>query len=251
MAFLGELEKMIITKLDQDGTATGTPIQVLINPEGYKESYTVEYNDDHQNNSGGQTPKFVKVKPGNFSFKLLFDSTGIFDVVGLNLEDTLTSIEEDISGFIPFQDDEAENNNIVEEIEKIKEFVVYQGDIHKPYELQINWGALELKCILTKLDIDYKLFNPQGFPIRAVATLTCKQSTSEVLRLAKEKKSSPDLTHIRTVKEGDTLPLMAYRIYGNSKYYLEVARANNLLNFRNLEPGTELTFPPLDKTQSA
>ncbi len=251
MAFLGELEKMIITKLDQDGAATGTPIQVLINPEGYKESYTVEYNDDQQNNSGGQKPKFVKVKPGNFSFKLLFDSTGIFDVVGLNLEDTLTSIAEDISGFIPFQDDEAENNNIVEEIEKIKEFVVYQGDIHKPYELQINWGALELKCILTKLDIDYKLFNPQGFPIRAVATLTCKQSTSEVLRLAKEKKSSPDLTHIRTVKEGDTLTLMSYRIYGDPKYYLEVARANNLLNFRSLEPGTELIFPPLDKTQSA
>jgi hypothetical protein len=223
----------------------------LINPDGYKESYTVEYNDDQQNNSGGQAPKFVKVKPGDYAFKLLFDSTGIFDVVGLNLADTLSSIAADISGLIPFQDDEAENNNIVEEIEKIKEFVVYQGDIHKPYELQINWGALELKCILTKLEIDYKLFNPQGFPIRALATLTCKQSTSEVLRLAKEKKSSPDLTHIRTVKEGDTLPLMAYRIYGNSKYYLEVARANNLLNFRNLTPGTELIFPPLDKTQSA
>ncbi len=252
MAFLGELEKMIVTKLDQDGAATGTPIQVLINPEGYKESYTVEYNDDQPNNSGGKSPQFVKVKPGNFSFKLLFDSTGIFDVVGLNLEETLISIEEDISGFIPFQDDEqAENNNIVEEIEKIKEFVVYQGDIHKPYELQINWGALELKCILTKLDIDYKLFNPQGFPIRAVATLTCKQSTSEVLRLAKEKKSSPDLTHIRTVREGDTLLLMSYRIYGDSKYYLEVARVNNLLNFRSLTPGTELIFPPLDKTQSA
>lgn len=251
MAFLGELEKMIITKLDGEGAPDGETIEVTINPEGYKESYTVEYNDDQEQNSGGKKPKFVKVKPGNFSFKLLYDSTGIFDGVGLNLEDTLSSIESDIAGFIPFQDSEAENINIVEDLEKIKEFVVYQGEIHKPYELQINWGALELKCFLIKLDIDYKMFNPQGFPIRAIATLTCKQSTSEVLRLAKEKRSSPDLTHIRTVKEGDTLPLMAYRIYGDSKYYLEVARANNLLNFRNLEPGTELFFPPLDKTQSA
>ncbi|WP_046755827.1 CIS tube protein [Kordia jejudonensis] len=251
MAFLGELEKMIITIVDKDGVEKGESIKLLINPEGYKESYTVEYNEDQENNSGGKKPKFYKVKPGNFTFKLLYDSTGIFEVVDLDLKETLTSIADDISGFIPFQDDEAENNNIVEEINKIKELVAYQGDIHKTYELRINWGALELKCILTKLDIDYKLFNPQGFPIRAVATLTCKQNTSEVLRLAKEKKSSPDLTHIRTVKEGDTLPLMTYRIYGDSKYYLEVARANNLLNFRSLEPGTELIFPPLDKTQSA
>ena len=119
MAFLGELEKMIITKLDQDGSPSGEPIQVLINPEGYKESYTVEYNDDQQNNSGGQKPKFVKVKPGDFTFKLLFDATGIFDIVELNLTDTLSSIADDIAGFNPFQDDEANENNIVTEIDKI------------------------------------------------------------------------------------------------------------------------------------
>jgi nucleoid-associated protein YgaU len=57
--------------------------------------------------------------------------------------------------------------------------------------------------------------------------------------------SSPDLTHIRTVKVGDTLPAMCQAIYKDSSYYIKVARFNNLINFRKLEPGTEITFPPV------
>ncbi|WP_298511782.1 LysM peptidoglycan-binding domain-containing protein [uncultured Kordia sp.] len=251
MSILGELEKMLIYKLDDKSNRVGDPIKVAINPEGYKETFSVEYNQDQEANSSGKTPKFVKVKPGDFTFKLLFDATGIFEIVDLNLTDTLNSIADDIAGFNPFQDDEASEKNVVTEIDKIKELVTYKGEMHKPYELEVAWGSLNLKCFLIKLDIDYKLFNTKGYPIRAVATLTCKDSTADVLREAAVNKQSPDLTHIRRVQEGDTLPLMSYRIYGDPKYYLEVARVNNLLNFRNIEPGTELFFPPLNKTQSA
>jgi len=251
MSILGELEKMLIYKLDDKGNRQGEPIKVTINPEGYKESFSVEYNQDQEANSSGKKPKFVKVKPGDFTFKLLFDATGIFEIVDLNLTDTLNSIAADITGFNPFQDDQASEKNVVTEIDKIKELVTYKGEMHMPYELEIAWGSLNLKCFLIKLDIDYKLFNTKGYPIRAVATLTCKDSTSDKLRQAAVNKQSPDLTHIRRVQEGDTLPLMSYRIYGDPKYYLEVARVNNLLNFRNIEPGTELFFPPLNKTQSA
>ena len=47
---------------------------------------------------------------------------------------------------------------------------------------------------------------------------------------------------------GDTLPLMCYRIYGEPKHYLSIARINNINNFRSLEPGINLQFPPIDKT---
>ena len=67
------------------------------------------------------------------------------------------------------------------------------------------------------------------------------------LRAAKENNKSPDLTHFRIVKAGDTLPLMTYAIYGDSKYYLEVAKANNLINFRKLDAGQRIFFPPLQK----
>jgi nucleoid-associated protein YgaU len=62
-----------------------------------------------------------------------------------------------------------------------------------------------------------------------------------------ENKSSPDLTHTRIVKSGDTLPLLTKEIYGSSQYYLRLAQINNINDFRNLTPGCEIIFPPLDR----
>ena len=56
---------------------------------------------------------------------------------------------------------------------------------------------------------------------------------------------SPDLTRARTVRHGDTLPLLVRQIYGSPDYYLAVARYNKLDDFRNLRPGQQLLFPPL------
>jgi hypothetical protein len=40
---------------------------------------------------------------------------------------------------------------------------------------------------------------------------------------------------------------MCYRIYGDAKYYVEVARFNSLNDFRNLTEGMQIKFPPLAK----
>jgi nucleoid-associated protein YgaU len=53
------------------------------------------------------------------------------------------------------------------------------------------------------------------------------------------------MTHRRTVVAGDTLPLMCFQIYQDSTRYLDVARHNKLNDFRNLEPGQQIFFPPL------
>ena len=53
-----------------------------------------------------------------------------------------------------------------------------------------------------------------------------------------------------TVKPGDELLLITYDIYGDPHYYLQLARANRLTDFRTLRAGTTLNFPPLDKRES-
>jgi nucleoid-associated protein YgaU len=77
-----------------------------------------------------------------------------------------------------------------------------------------------------------------------------KGSIEENFRVALEDAQSPDVTHLRTVMAGDTLPLMCFRIYGDSRYYSEVAKVNNLDHFRRLQPGEALMFPPLEKTDA-
>jgi len=76
-----------------------------------------------------------------------------------------------------------------------------------------------------------------------------KSSIEEEKRASRENNSSPDLTHVRKVKAGDTLPLMCYRIYGDPKYYIQVAKVNGINNFRKLTAGTDIFFPPISKTK--
>jgi hypothetical protein len=124
----------------------------------------------------------------------------------------------------------------------------YQGNSHEPYHLKLVWGSLVFKGRALELAITHKLFNPDGQPIRSIAKVKFRKSIEDKKRAAKENKSSPDLTQVRKVQQGDTLPLLCYRIYGDPQYYPEVARINALDNFRSLVPGTDLVFPPIDKT---
>ncbi len=159
------------------------------------------------------------------SFEFLFDCTGIIDG--------------------------KKEDDITKEIKKLNKLLLeFDGDHHQPPYVILAWGEGDsaiFKGRLTSISINYKLFSPNGKPLRAVAKATFKESIADEERAALEKKNSPDLTHLRTVKAGDTLPMMCRRIYGDPKYYLLVARANQLGNFRSLKPGMELMFPPIAK----
>jgi nucleoid-associated protein YgaU len=56
---------------------------------------------------------------------------------------------------------------------------------------------------------------------------------------------------VRMVKLGDTLPQLCHLIYGDPRYYLQIADRNGLANFRILTPGLTLKFPPIAKTSTA
>jgi hypothetical protein len=227
----GKLEKMLILAFETSEEAESggmaeakDSFEALINPETYTLEYKVKTSDGQGQGSSGAQAKFEYTMPEELTFEFLFDNTGIID-------------------------GKPKKDGIFDDINHFRELLTkYQGDSHEPYHLKLVWGNLIFKGRAIELGITYKLFNPDGQPIRAVAKAKFKGSIEEKKRAAKENKSSGDLTHRRQVKAGDTLPLMCYRIYGDPRYYLEVARANSLGNFRFLQPGTELIFPPLDKT---
>ncbi|WP_372756877.1 LysM peptidoglycan-binding domain-containing protein [Mariniflexile sp.] len=223
----GKLQKLIIKAYKDE--KFNDPVEdgefiTLLNPEKYVIVYKPEYQEEQGQGTSAAQPKFTRISPQELNVELLFDSTGVIDGK-------------------PNQKD-----GIIDQIDRFKKIVFdYSGEEHKPYYLQIGWGALLFKGSLIDLSIEFKLFAPDGTPLRALAKLKVKGAVDEDLRAARENNKSPDLTHRRIVKAGDTLPLMTFRIYGDSKYYLEVAKSNNLYNFRKLIPGQELFFPPLIK----
>jgi nucleoid-associated protein YgaU len=93
--------------------------------------------------------------------------------------------------------------------------------------------------------ITYKLFNPDGQPIRAVVRVKFKGSIEDKKRAALEDRRSADLTHRRAVRPGDTLPFMCFEVYGDPRHYLFVADYNRIDDFRGLTVGAPILFPPL------
>ena len=232
MATNGKLEKMLILAFtDSKKVETGgvkdadESFEVLINPESYTLDYKLKFSQSGQGQgTSGKQLKYEYTAPEEITFEFLFDNTGIIDG--------------------------KPRDSIAEDLKRFKQMLIeYKGDAHEPRHFKLVWGENSIfKGRVTELSLTYKMFKHDGTPIRAIAKVKFKSSIEEQKRAAKEDKKSPDLTHVRKVKLGDTLPLMCYRIYGDPKYYVEVARANQLTNFRVLQPGTDIVFPPLDKT---
>jgi len=196
----------------------------LMNPEKYSYHYKIETDKTQASGTSTVSPRFNKKLPENLELDFVFDRSGV------------------VKGY------ESTEHGINNDLEKFKKVILdYNGNKHKPNYLIISWGTLLFKGALTEMDIEFKLFKPDGTPIRAIAKAKFQGFVEDILRTAKENNRSPDLTHYRTVKEGDTLPLMSYQIYGDSKYYLQLARVNNIINFRKLETGQKIFFPPLQK----
>ena len=89
------------------------------------------------------------------------------------------------------------------------------------------------------------MFKPSGEPLRARVQLGFIGFMSKEEEALRANRSSPDMSHLIEVKAGDTLPTLCYRVYKDSSYYLEVARVNNMTDFRDIKPGSKLLFPPL------
>ena len=222
MAERGRLEKLLIiayAKPDYSGAPAGQ-FESYLNPNEITLSYELEWDAAQGSGSTNSRMNFKKAKPGDLSLTFFIDGTGA----------------------------DGRQLNVQEKVEEFQLVTGYNGKIHRANYLKVMWGTLAVKrCVLKSASIAYKLFKPDGVPLRAVITATFTDNSDDKTRMAMAQDESPDLTHIRLVKAGDTLPEMCFNIYGDPRYYLDVARQNRLDNFRKLEPGTRIVFPPIEK----
>jgi hypothetical protein len=253
---LGGLEKLKITAFTDDNYETSTETYVVMyNPTNYSQEVTNKWIPEEGLADGAQN-QFKSNQSESVSFQFLFDATLTSppgnDVPGdINLSylgdnqpnrDLISGTKTNATDLI------REDKHVDRAIQKFLEITQkIQSTTHSPNYLQINWGAFQFRGVLEKATINYKLFNSSGLPIRATVAASFKQSISRTEQAAEAGRTSPDLTHIRVVKSGDTLPIMCKRIYGSPEFYLEVAKVNQLKNFRRLKVGQELIFPPLAK----
>jgi hypothetical protein len=201
-----------------------------INPESFTKSFKNEYEAQKPCGNNGQELKFKSAAPQELKLDFILDGTG--------------TMEGYVAKYL--------NIPVFAQLRIFLNTVYnYYGDIHRPRFLLIFWGSeIKFKCVLSKLDINYTLFDAIGTPMRAKITATFLESISPEENLASAKKNSPDLTHYQKANQGDRLDLMTNRIYNDPKYLMQVAKVNTLTSIRTLKPGMELYFPPFNKKEA-
>lgn len=120
------------------------------------------------------------------------------------------------------------------------------GGGEAPPKVTFRWGAVSLfQCVPVSLTVQYILFRPNGDPIRATVDLEIAQSA----KAAKgQNPTTRAITGVRMhrVRDGDSLPAIAYDAYGDPTRWRAIADANGIDNPFRLRRGSELTIPRIE-----
>ena len=219
----GLLAKLTIVPFDepetiQAGPPSGPPFVAQFNPESFSINNEFEFNSEAPaQGDDGIEANFKGIKPRSFSFEFLLDGTG---ASGVKIE-------------------------VLPQIELFKQTVGFSGTIHRPPFLVVNWGSFIATCVLENFSVTYKLFRPDGTPLRATISASFKEHKPQALKELLKNLSSPDITHAHLVKASEHLSWITHQVYNDPRYYFHVGEANELNNLRSLDPGKTLYLPPL------
>jgi Contractile injection system tube protein len=226
----GDKKRLVISRCTVDGgiisvqRGDANQFEAMLNPTDYSHDRAIDYDKTKTMGQLGSDQKFCAIKPETLSFKLLLDGTGAIKYPG--------------AGSTP--------PSVKELLKKLHDTTYdYKGDQHEPSVVQVLWGELIFHGRLTSQKVENTLFKPEGGSLRASVFLVFESFISNEEEAKQANKSSPDLSHGVIFRQGDTLPLLCYKIYRDASYYAKVARANNIINFRQIKSGTRIWFPPL------
>jgi hypothetical protein len=129
----------------------------------------------------------------------------------------------------------------------LERLMLQHPELHAPPRVRLVWGAnvLVRSAVAKSLSVTYSLFDLLGRPVRATAKLGFTLHTGASLQLAEMGLTSPDRTNVATVREGDTLPAIAHRAYGDATRWRAIAEANGLTSPLALVPGAALVVPKI------
>lgn len=213
--------------VNTDGTTaidSSTSFTVMLNPAEFKHSFGISYDKKKTQGQAAADPKFSAIDAEKVAFTIILDGTGVVPAAP-------NAAPKDVKTLV------ADLNKVVYQ---------YIGTRHEPGHVRLLWGSLIFFGRLESMSTQYTLFRPSGAPLRAKLDLSFTGAMSKQESALVSNRSSPDLSHRVVVREGDTLPLLCHHFYGDPSYYIEVARFNRLVEFRQLVPGTKLHFPPLE-----
>ena len=203
-----------LTKAKLVNLDTNDTMDVLFNPKEYSIQKSVQW-EPHKS-PGLDTPEqeFTSGNPSVLSVELFFDT----------------------------YEDKADVTKVTT---KVYNLALVDPNKHRPPLVRFDWGPTMFKGVVESLTLRYTMFLPDGTPCRATANLSIKEAQTAKEQLEKNPRNSPDHTKRRTVKNGETLALIAHEEYDDPAEWRRIADANGIADPKDLPPGMVLTLPPI------
>ncbi len=220
----------------EEGTHKDEKVEFHFNPSEYTVVKANQYNPS--GNKGGNVPnwEFSGGNPRTVSLGLLFDAS------------------------IPREDNRGrtvQESDVRTAINKLFDFMLVDDtlrqqdgrDSHmgRPPKCRLQWARdtrYHFRCYIASCVVQYTMFNQDGVPIRATASLLLHEALDpEQLGGTNPTSRGEPGTRARQVQEGDRLDWIAYQEYGDPNDWRLIARANYLFNPLDLRPGMILTIP--------
>jgi hypothetical protein len=215
-------------ELEIDG---GETIQVLFNPTEYTITKTNTWNFKQVQGASLPPAEFGGGNPRELSLSLLLDSS-------------LLTPGQSVKG-------------VTDKLFKMMEVADGQpagGTRSLPPFVTFRWGAVDtFKAVCTSLTVAFQLFKPNGEPIRADVKVQLKQAEEASTASSGSANTSQNPTTramagrgVHLIKDGDTLPSIAYRTYGDATCWRVIAEANDVDDPLRLRRGRPLMLPELE-----
>lgn len=209
----------------------GATIDCLFNPTEFSVTKTNNWTFKEIKGNSFPPPEFAGGAPRELSVNLLFDSSL------LPPKQSVMSVCDDLFKMMEVPGGQQA-----------------AGPKSAPAFLTFSWGKYQgFKAACTSLVVAYQLFNQNGEPIRADVRMTLKQtepastaSASTANSTTNPSTHSAGLQGLHTVRDGDSLPSIAYEAYGDATRWRSIAEANGVDNPLHLRRGMALTLPRLE-----
>jgi hypothetical protein len=153
--------------------------------------------------------------------------------------------ESDILTVELFLDQTDSGGDIETRLDELESLVKIDSALHAPPVVEFAWSKFSFAGVIASMRERMTLFSEDGRRLRARLTITFRSYKSAEVQLRELKLSSPDRSHTRVLREGETLAHIANEVYGDPRMWRPIALANRIERPRFIEPGTPLVIPAL------
>jgi hypothetical protein len=201
-------------------------ISCLFNPASLAISLTSDWSADPK--PGQQTPslQYKGGASGTLDLDLFFDTTHLGKPVTTYTSALFKLMKIDTS--LPGYSKEKQNG--------------------RPGWVKFHWGKFHsFRCVITKLDVTFTYFAPDGTPLRATVGMALTQYRPDNNWPNQNPTSgTPNPGQAHVLQRGETLDRLAARYYGSPFLWRPIADANNIRDPFSLRPGRVLDIPQVE-----